>query len=48
MASYVADKSGETVIRENCSGAISTAESLAAELGERLLERGAADLIAAS
>jgi hydroxymethylbilane synthase len=48
LAGYVSDKTGHKVIRENLSGSHDDAMALADELGDKLLARGAGDLIAAS
>ena len=45
LRAFVADTSGEQVIREVLTGPITDAESVAAELGERLLSLGAAKLL---
>lgn len=48
LSSFISDTQGNEVIRERLSGPLSTSDDLAAQLGDVLLARGAAALIASS
>lgn len=48
LSSYVSDTAGREVIREGLSGELAQADHLAARLGDLLIDRGAAALIARS
>jgi len=45
VTGYVSDTSGEQVVRQSLQGPVKGAQLLARELGERLLEQGAGELI---